>query len=93
MKNTFYPEYPDEHRDSPDPGEDRVVFSGSLILSSLFFLVYNESHKNEFLILLAIALLGVLISGVQILKSKKLAQNAVHKVATNQDRKRDGEAD
>jgi len=32
------------------------------------------SHKNEFLILLAIALFGVLISGKQILKSKKSAQ-------------------
>jgi len=63
MKATFYPEYPDEHRDSHDPGEDRVVFVGMLILSALFFFVYNESHKNEFLILLAIALFGVLISG------------------------------
>jgi len=72
MMFTFYPEYPNEG-DGHDPGEDRVMFSGSLILASLFFLVYNESHKNEFLILLAIALLGVLISGTQILKSKKSA--------------------
>ena len=74
MKNTFYPEYPDEYRDSHDPSEDHIFFWGAIILTSLFFLVYNVSHKNEFLILLAIALFGVLISGKQILKSKKSAQ-------------------
>jgi len=74
MMFTFYPEYPHEG-DGHDPSEDHIFFWGAIILTSLFFLVYNVSHKNEFLILLAIALFGVLISGTQILKSKKSAHN------------------